>query len=117
MYNPNPDFQSPEEKAGIFIFLIFMFLIAMLCYGSTVKADYTPLSTNHSVVQSSLSRVCHFSPMQKSKQRLCTQVWHLNQQDEVNKLTFAILTRLTLRIDRDGNPIYVPRCSSDHFGC
>lgn len=118
MFNQNPDFQSPEEKAGIFIFLIFMFLIAMLCYGSTVKADYTPLSTNQSVVvQSSLPRVCHENPMQRSKQRLCTQVWHLNQQDEVNKISFAILSRLTYRIDRDGNPVYAPSCSSDHFGC
>lgn len=108
MFNQNPEFQSPEERAGIIFFLIFMFLVAMLCYCSTVKADNSTIS---------LPRVCHESPMQRSRQRVCTQTWHLSQQDEANKISFVVLSRLTFRTSQDGTAVYAPTCTRDHFGC
>lgn len=106
MYNSNQ--QSPEEKAGIIVFLFFMFIISMMCYCSSVKAQD---------IQLTYARTCEVEPQLKTKQRLCTQTWHEHQQVEAAKMSFVILQRLTLRTTEDGEPIYVPRCSMDHFGC
>ena len=113
MFNQNPNYQSPEQKAGIIIFLVFMLIMAMMCYGSTASAQEPLMSVDTSTYISA----CHLRPQTKSKQRMCTQTWHLHQEEEVNKMTFVVLRRLTLRTTEDGQPIYVPRCSMDHFGC
>jgi len=85
--NQNPNFQSPEERAGILVFLIFMFLIAMLCYGSTVKAQQEPLMS----VEPTYISTCALVPSPKSIRQTCNQTWYMHQEEEINKMTYVVL--------------------------
>lgn len=91
--------QSPEYEAGIIIGLIFLTIIYIMCWANTVQADEIE------------------TPVQTNQYQECNPA-HV-QDFEVTKvlMTNAILQRLTLRIDSDGNPLYAGSCRRDAHGC
>jgi len=101
---------TPEQKTATLLFLVFMFLIAATILGNN-------LAKAQAVQCHEPKNLCVPAVLVKANQTTCTPLWHAQQQDTVYKMQHAVLTRLTLYVDRNDNPVYAGTCAIDRFGC